>query len=178
MSALDHIAESIMADMDFDAGSIRDSFEPSELVYYSEADDVINRHESDYGDDAADICSGVEYAACDWLQAKMAYANALNYCAEHAELAEALETTESEISEFDDACQSIAGWDDSAKVEFSLECPHGWAVHNRETDDGCLIWSNEPRYYNPELLEGELLACSKKLSCGVWVSATCKPLEG
>lgn len=167
---MDHIAESLTSDQCFDDGSIRDSFYPSKIIYYCDADDVIRDYESDHACAAEDICSGLKFDACDWLQAKMAYANALKYCADMAELEEALTECEEELENFNELCEGL-GCED-IKPEFSNSCPHGWQAHNRETEDGTMIWSDEAGYYNAELLEGELMAASKKLSCGVYVTAT------
>lgn len=172
MSTYDHIAWCLVEDGETDADSICDSFEPSEVIYYSEYDDILSKYESDHGADAEDICSGMEYAAADWLEAKGAYVQALNYCAQMAEIRKDAEEMAEELAEIESVAEDLGFCGD---IQFSHDCPHGWAAHNRETPKGICIWDAEPGHYNPELLEGELMAVSGKLSCGVWATATWEP---
>jgi hypothetical protein len=53
---------------------------------------------------------------------------------------------------------------------------HVWQAHNYETSDGVMIWSDErlPHSYNPELLEGELMAVQLDFD-GIHISACWVP---
>jgi len=169
-------------DRDTARDKARDAMAPAELTYYYEADEAIYKYEADYADEAEAMTSGSEYSAGQWLEAKMAYAQALNYFGRGAELeaeidgldAE-LDELEGELDEFNDAladyfeCYYPDYDTDELKVCFSARCEHGFAVHNFEEGDGVMFWEANRDAFNPEWLEGEMLAIGKTLSCGAYV---------
>ena len=184
-SATEAVAEAL-ADLatlgDYDRDTIAESAEPPEVIYYAHGQDVISELESEYGDEAVDLVSGQTYAADDWRDAMMAWANALAYVAHGAEARKALDAAEEAIDGFRNLVAEVAeacgGEPDPDAATLSRDCPYGWAVHNRETEDGGCVWSTEPGYYNPELLEGELLAVSSPVLGGrVWVSIAWSPVD-
>jgi hypothetical protein len=144
---------------DFDAESY--------CPYYHEQVEVIDNYESDFGNEAEDICdSGTTYKASEYQQALTAYAYAIAYCgfqsyfqAAKSELIEALE-------EFEADAQLHLNTGEEIRVQLTTDCPHGWAAHDRELEDGTMIWES-----------GQLDGCNgmaREVS-GVWISCRISP---
>ena len=175
------LKEYLVRVQDYDRDTARDAVEPDELTYYYEAAEAIRKYEADHYDEAEAMTSGAEYRAGQWLEAKMAYAQALNYLGRGAELEAELDELEGELEYFNDA---VADYFESyypefevydIKPRFSRECEHGWAVHNYEDANGVMFWEpNDKTGVCPELLEGELIAIAFKLSCGAWIDICVK----
>lgn len=168
-----------LADLDLDTlrDEARDRIE--EVIYPYDGYKVISRYEHAYGLEAEERCEDREYRAAHYNHynhAMMAYANAIWYCAVSAAIDAAIERMTEEIDEFRDAVADLGGDPDETRLE--CDCAYGWAAHNYETADGTMFW-NEKRdmafAYNPEKLEGELQAVSKKLDCGLWLNLCWRP---
>ena len=165
---------------DYDRDSARDAYDYKEVIYYAEADDIINEHESTHWRDAEDITSGQTFDASDWLQAKMAYANALYYCAQSAQIEADLDEIEERIELFRDECEAIGQGCDPDAATFDGDCAYGWEAHNYETAEGVMVWGapnphDSTNNYNPHKLEGELYAISFKLTDGLWLNLAWTP---
>ena len=172
---LDQLCEYLVRVQDFDEDQARDAMAPDELTYYYEADEAIRKYEADYADEAEAMTSGSEFGAHQWLEAKMFYANALKYLGDSATAADAVAECAGELEYFNDALEDYfesyyPEYDTGElKVCFSARCEHGFAVHNYEDGDGVMFWEANRDAFNPEWLEGELLAIGKRLSCGAYV---------
>ncbi len=152
---LRHAIERLEHDFDFD------SFAP----YTHEETDIINDLEKEYWRDAEDICGDKTYKATEWEEARRAYAAALAYTAYSSvweqtkeELIEAVEQLESDAMD--------SGCPDTPIISLSLSCPHGWASHDREDEDGTM-------YFESRQLDG----CNglAREFVGVWLSACFTP---
>ena len=151
---LRHEIEQLEHDFDFD------SYAP----YSCQENDVINELESDYWQDAEELCGDKEYKATEWTEARRAYAAALAYTAyssiwEQAkqELIEAIEQFESDA--LDSKCPDTPG------ISLSMTCVHGWSAHDRE-DEGTMYWES-----------GQLDGCNglAHQANGVWMSVCFTP---
>lgn len=132
---LTNTVEGLESDFDFD------SFAP----YTSEEDDILSDYEKDHWQEAEDLCSGKEYKATEWADAKRAYVGAVAWCA----YSSIFETAKSELTEAieefaDDArtAMSADGLEDEPEISVSRSCTHGWASHNREDSDGTMYWES------------------------------------
>ena len=119
---------------DFDG----DSFCP----YYSQQDDVIADYEREFGSEAEGICDEETYKASDWLQAKSAYAYAIAYVGFGQYFQAAKDALVEAVEEFGDDAYRELKTDDVVQIQFSNDCPHGWASHDRELADGTMIWES------------------------------------
>jgi hypothetical protein len=162
---------------DYDRETVRDRVSSCfpELAYYSQADEVIRKYEAEHYRDA--VCSGLQFAAGDWLDAKMAYANALYYLGQCAELEADLNELEEKVDLFREVVETHGGDADAAR--FSSDCAYGWEAHNYETFEGVMVWGarnpDSDFNYNPALLEGELYAVSYQILTGLWLNIAWRP---
>lgn len=143
---------------DFDAESY--------CPYYSQQDEVIRDYESDFGREAEDITGDATYKAEDWQQAKTAYAYALAWVAHSHYFAEAKSELIDGLGEFADDVRRELDWDEDVHVQVSNSCQHGWASHDRELEDGTMIFESR-----------QLDGCNgvdRKIG-GVWVSCCINP---
>ena len=138
----------------------------SYCLYYHEQDAVIREYESEFGSEAEDMCdAGQTYKASEYRQAATAYAYAIAYCGfvhyfrkSKEELIEALE-------EFGAAAARELEYDGEIKVQITRQCPHGWASHDRELEDGTMVW----RFGQLDGYNGMARAVA-----GVWISCCIK----
>ena len=142
--------------------------------YCSQQGEVIARYESDFGREAEDICDyGATYKASEFEQARAAYAYAIADCgfesyfgAAKSDLIEALEEFENDAHIELTLSEDILA--DGIKVQLTTRCPHGWAPHDRELEDGTMVWES-----------GQLDGCngmSREVS-GVWISCCISPAK-
>lgn len=148
----------------------------SYCTYYPECLNLITRLESDY----SEYCENVDeplYSAADYLKAAQAYAVELLTAALNDQAGTALDEIADALAEFCDVVDGLGGDIDGASI--SIDCAYGWAVHNYETASGVMVWSNERHNangcFNPELLEGELIAVSAPLGFGLYANICFKP---
>jgi hypothetical protein len=135
--------------------------------YYIQQDEVISRYERDFGSEAEDICDGgTTYKASEYQQAQTAYAYAIAYCGFSSYFAEAKQELIDALEEFEtDAERELhtdtLDMDDVVRVRLTGQCPHGWAAHDRELEDGTMVWES-----------GQLDGCNgmARQVVGVWVS--------
>lgn len=149
----------------------------SEPIYYSEADEIISRYESEHASEAEDYMGEETYAPSDWLQAKFAWACALDYVGESAQLEEDLDSIEENIELFRTEVELLGG--DPDEATFDSGCAYGWEAHNYETYEGVMVWGARNPHgdfnYNPTLLEGELYAVSFKVADGTYLNLAWRP---
>lgn len=136
-------------------------------IYTSDCMDIVTQLERDWHDAAEDFLSGAEkFAAADWSDAMVAYANALASAAVSHSVYEALDAVQ-----FADVDLLAAAVDADPAADFSAptvttSCPHGWAPHDREDCNGI-------HYWKPAQLEG-CMAVAVQVS-GIWLSHTWTP---
>jgi hypothetical protein len=129
-SSTDLVATVERLEHDFDF----DSYAP----YTSQEDDILSDYESDYWQDAKDLLGDQQYTADDWATAKRAYVAAIGYAA-FSSIFEQVKTELTEaIEEFSSDAADLSGLD--PEITVSQTCPHGWAAHNREDENGNCIW--------------------------------------
>ena len=164
---------------DYDRDTVRERVSSCfpELAYYRQADEVIRNHEVEHGEEASEMCTDLRFAASDWLDAMMAYAQALHYCAQREELESDLNELEENVDLFREVVETHGGDADAAR--FSSDCAYGWEAHNYETFEGVMVWGarnpDSDFNYNPALLEGELYAVSYQILTGLWLNIAWRP---
>jgi hypothetical protein len=143
---------------DFDAESY--------CPYYAQQVACINDYESDFGDDAEDICGDQTFKATEWQQAQTAYAYAIAYCAFSSHFADAKKELIEVLESFEDLAQSTLKTSEEIMVQLSMSCSLGWAAHNRELEDGTMVFES-----------GQLDGCNgiELEVSGVWVSCVVNP---
>lgn len=153
---------------EYDARTLRDALEDraheesdSACIYHHHCAQIISDYERDYpGEDM-----GGTYTAEQWQEAQTAYAYGVAYAALSAMI-------EEHLTAIDAAADELAGtlvrdypaapaMDMDPRI--SADCPHGWAPHDKEDDEGVQHWS-------PAHLEG-CRAIAVQVS-GVWLSYT------
>jgi hypothetical protein len=172
-AALDCIADAIhgMGTLDLDAlrdgaGDMASSAADDACIYYSDCLEIINRYERD-APDAEDMTGGTTYKAEDWMQAMCAYAYAVAYAVISQNVHGLLDEIERAAADLRDTAEGY-GLEDPADPRVSSDCPHGWAAHDREDEEGTCFWS-----------EGNLEGCravAVKVA-GIWLSYTWTPEE-
>lgn len=175
---LHQTAESVISDAIYgmetlDIDALRDNADEqtnsaaeSVTTYYSDCLDIISRYESEADDSTVDdLTGGKTYTAGEWREAMTAYASGVAYSVlsqEVAELVQAIDTAADDLAVAADA----HGFSDDDEPRISTDCPHGWAPHDREDEQGTHFWT-----------EGKLEGCravAVKVS-GIWLSYTWTP---
>ena len=170
-TALDCIADAIYGMTELDLRALRDGAEDmassaaeNACIYYSNCMDIISEYERE-ADGAEDMTSGQTYEAADWQQAMCAYAYAVAYTVIAQNVHNLLEEIEEAADDLRDAAEAH-GLEDPTDPRISSDCPHGWAVHDREDAAGTCFWT-----------EGNLEGCravARKVA-GIWLSYTWTP---
>lgn len=146
---------------------LEDDFDgDSYCPYYTQQDEVIRDYGRDFGDDAEDILGEQTYKATDWQRAKTAYAYAIAYTAFSSYFAEAKREFIEGIEEFADDVARELKFDGEVRVSLASSCALGWASHNRELEDGTMVFESR-----------QLDGCNgmeRKIG-GVWVSCVIDP---
>jgi len=138
----------------------------SVTTYYSDCLDIISRYESEADDSTVDdLTGGKSYTAGEWREAMNAYAFGVAYSVlsqEVAELVQAIDTAADGLALAADA----HGFSDDDEPRISTDCPHGWAAHDREDEQGTHFWT-----------EGNLEGCRAVATrvAGIWLSYTWTP---
>ena len=114
------------------------------------------------------MTSGQTYEAADWQQAMTAYAYAVAYTVISRNVHDLIEEIEEAADDLRNAAEAH-GLEDPADPRISADCPHGWAVHDREDVAGVCFWTESK-------LEG-CRAVARKVA-GIWLSFTWTPEEG
>lgn len=121
--------ERLDSDFDFD----------SHYPYSSQESELINELEVEYWREAQDLADcGQEFRPSQWEQARRSYAAALAFTA-YSSLWEQAKTELTEVIEKFE-CECIDAGCESPVISLSLSCAHGWASHDRETQDGTMLW--------------------------------------
>lgn len=172
-AAADCISDAIYDMKTLDLDALRDGAEDmansaadSTCIYNSDCLEIISRYERD-APDAEDMTGGATYKAADWQQAMCAYAYAIAYTVISRNVHDLLEEIEQAADDLRDAAEAH-GLEDPADPRISSDCPHGWAVHDREDAAGTHFWT-----------EGNLEGC-RAVACkvaGIWLSYTWTPEE-
>lgn len=175
----EHIMSESVAelDKDWDMEDLREKaterahqYADDRCVYYHECLDLIGQLEGEYSLDTEE--TGKQYAAHEWREAAQFYAVQLVSEALIQGIDDAIGKFEEVYSEVVENTERLGG--DESSVFLSHGCPYGWAPHNYETESGVMIWSDEPGHYNPQLLEGELLAVSGQYG-HIYINASFQP---
>jgi len=173
---LDKYADSIMGDaiygmetLDIDtlratAQDLAFSAADSATTHTSDCYAIINRYETEAGNDVDDLCGGATYSAPDWRDAMTAYAFAIARVIIDRQVGEALQEIDTAADLLADAAAEY-GAPDIDEPRISLDCPHGWAPHEKE-DNGMLYWT-----------ESDLEGCRAVAiqAGGIWLSYTWTP---
>ena len=172
-AAVDCIADAAYGMTELDLQELRDNAEEqassaadSACIYTSACLDIISEYERE-APDAEDMTGGDTYKAADWQQAMTAYAYAVAYTVISRNVHSLLEEIEQAADDLRDAAEAH-GLEDPADPRISANCPHGWAVHDREDAAGTHFWT-----------EGNLEGCravARKVA-GIWLSYTWTPEE-
>ena len=110
--------------------------------------------------------TGQTFTASQWQEAQTAYAYGIASAALSAFIDNALTEIEEVADELSDLCTDAAGDIFEGELAIGADCPHGWAPHDREDENGTHFWS-------PAHLEG-CHAIAREV-CGVWLSFTWTP---
>ena len=132
--------------------------------YTSQEIELIEDEEREFWQEAeAFLSQEKEYTASQWEEARRAYAAAIGYAAFshhiHAAKDELIEAIDDMTN--DDALADVK----EPKFDVSRSCTHGWAPHDRESEDGTHYWAAQ--------LEG-CKAIAKQV-CGIWLTITWTP---
>lgn len=130
----DAVREIRKIELDFDGDSV--------CPYYAQQTQVIDDYERDFGEEAEEIAGEETYKASHWQEAKTAYAYAIAYCAFSSYAAEAREELAAAVEEFVSDSQTELNLEDAPEIQFSNTCVHGWAAHDRELEDGTMIFES------------------------------------
>ncbi len=173
------LSEIIMQEKSFDHDVLEDCLSSAidqqadnECIYTHACLQHISDLESEF--EADDL--GGEYSAENWDKALQSYAYGLVRAALAQYAYEALNSLEAEVQLWSDEVERLGG--DPDKFELG-ECQYGWEVHNYETNEGVMIWSNEKNHpngcFNPNLLEGESIAVSFQVMGSTYINACWTP---
>ena len=140
--AMDMLAE--IAGDTFDLDELRDGISDraheeadNACIYYHQAQTIIQDYESQAGLNESEL--GGEYRADQWQEAMTAWAYEIASAVLYDESVKAL----SEIEEYADAlCAAVAECDENESpdpddLRVSVDCPHGWAAHDKESAGIC-----------------------------------------
>lgn len=176
-TAAEHMFADIVRDNGTDIDAIRDEIcershdaADSACIYYSACEDIISRYETDSraDTDSADDM-GATYKPSEYLNAMRDYAFFIAWSIIEAEafaLADTLESAFDTLAEIvnnpADRRMPADGMPADA-MRLSADCPHGWAPHNFENDEGTCFW-----------LSRQLDGCNAVAMpvAGIWLSYT------
>ncbi len=167
------ISEAIFGMATYDAADLRERLEDraheeadTVCIYSHWCQQIIQDYENDYGDDGDD--QNATFTASQWREAMTAYAYGIAYAALSAFIEDGLKTIDQAAVDLMEMCSDVAGDAWTGDLTISADCPHGWAPHDREDEDGTHFWS-------PAHLEG-CRAIAREV-CGVWLSFTWTPAD-
>lgn len=132
----------------FDAAALEDAIQERAheeadncVIYHHWADQIIQDYERHVAAPNESELGG-EYRADQHQEASRAWAYEIACAVLNSEAAEALEGVKEDA---DTLCDAIANQDDDqapdpSELRVSLSCPHGWAAHDKEDDDGTHYW--------------------------------------
>lgn len=138
----------------------------SVTTYHRDCLDIISRYESEADDaDVDDLTGCKSYTAGEWREAMSAYAFGVAYSVlsqEVAELVQAIDTAADDLA----TAAPAHGLNNDDEPRISTDCPHGWAAHDREDEQGTHFWT-----------EGNLEGCRAVATrvAGIWLSYTWTP---
>ena len=134
--------------------------------YYAQHEEVISRYEPEFDDAAQDYTGGEKYEAGDWYKARAEWAYALAAAGFSSYFQTAKEELTEALEGFESEAQSELKTEQEIQVQLTSDCPHGWAAHDRELEDGTMIWKS-----------GQLDGCNGMAQnvAGVWISCCITP---
>jgi hypothetical protein len=159
-SAADLVSEIEDADHAFDF----DSYAP----YTAQEDEILSDYDRECWREADELADGgQEYKPSQWAEAKRHYVSCLAYAAFSALFESAKSELSERVTEFADYLTTE--YEIEPEITISTRCPHGWASHTREIEDGTMLFESGQ-------LDGCNGACVEVGGC--WLSAcwTPKPL--
>jgi hypothetical protein len=122
---------------------VEDDFDgESYCPYYSQHEEIIRDYEDDFASEAEDLTSGKEYKAADYLNARADYAYALAWCAFSHYFQTAKDGLVEALEEFETNVQDVFPDVQDVRVLVTSRCTHGWASHDRELEDGTMIFES------------------------------------
>ena len=102
------------------------------VIYTHQAQEIISRYEREAAVDDRDIdaCAGT-FRPSEWEKAMVAYAYGVARAVIESEASEIIEQAEARA----EALVAALDMDlDTSDLAVTLDCPHGWAAHDREED--------------------------------------------
>lgn len=164
-----HTMHEIFNDSDCISSLIHSSAD-SLCTYTNECMDMVSELETEYG---LQVEESGEFKNHEWCDAVRSYAIDLCTVALESMVHEELQETREAIELFNAKCEELDCPDvDKAHIG---DCAYGWEAHNYETIEGVMVWNDEPGFYNPRLLEGELVAVSHPLPSGQYINVCWTP---
>jgi hypothetical protein len=165
------ISEALYGMKHYDASTLRNALEDraheeaeSACIYHHWCAQIIQDYEREHGEEADDM--GGTYTASQWQEAQTAYAYGIASAALSTMISTRLDEIEEAADDLSDLCRDAAGEQFDGDLTIGAACPHGWAPHDREDENGTHFWS-------PAHLEG-CHAIARQV-CGVWLSFTWTP---
>jgi hypothetical protein len=135
----------------------------SACIYYHWCQDIISQYESDprADTDSADEM-GQTFKPSEYQSAMAAYAFWIARSVIEAEASDIVDEIE-EARDWLEDCDKLPEGIDRDDFRLSADCPHGWAAHDYETDNGACFW-----------ISGQLDGCNAIAVpvAGVWISYT------
>jgi len=151
-----------------------DSTADALCTYTHECIAMVDELSTKYGEYVED--SGATFEPHEWTSAVRDWAISLCREALREQVGAVISELLESIEEFETAVEELEGDPDKAHIG---DCAYGWAVHNYEHLNGLMVWSDERDNsngcFNPELLEGELIAVSHRLPTGQYINACWTP---
>jgi hypothetical protein len=141
-------------------------------IYHHHCEDIISRYEGDprAEADGADDETGATYKPSEYRAAMGAYAYHIARSIIEAEayalideIDEAVDTLADIMNNHNDERLLRGAIDTPEKVRITTDCPHGWAAHDYENNDGACFWVSR-----------QLDGCNAVAipAAGVWLSYT------
>jgi len=172
---LRNTAENIVADMlptdgKFDLDHMEEELDEyvfsaaeSACIYYHWCADIISRYESEGDTESADDM-GKLYKPSEYQQAMADYAFWIARSVIDSNVREILDEIRESADELESELAAMGIEFDGLRI--SRDCPHGWAAHNRENENGGCYW-----------LSRQLDGCNAIAFpvAGVWLSHTWEP---
>lgn len=165
------ISEALYNMKTYDAADLRERMEDraheeadTVCIYQHWCQQIIQDYESEYGDEGDD--QNAVFTCSQWREAMTAYAYGIARAALSCMIDHNLKEIEEAADDLSGMAADLAGDDWTGELTISATCPHGWAPHDKEDEDGTHFWS-------PANLEG-CRAFAREV-CGVWLSFTWTP---
>jgi hypothetical protein len=139
----------------------------SAVTYYHWAEEIINEYESHPSADcdSADDCGG-DFKPSQYRQAMQVYAHGIAWSVIQSEALSIIDAIEEAADTVREEAARRDVFPDDGDIRVTADCPHGWAAHDSETEDGACLWVSRQ-------LDGCNAVAIK--SGPVWLSYTWEP---